>query len=162
MMSAAPHHSVGGLSVVASPNRSASVAQLRQFLLGFGAVCGVVCALGYVQGNLLAPVFGVLDVLLVAWALWWTWRSADRSDSVIWDGAEVRVEMRRGQQVSRLGFHPYWVKLERRSAERRGDPDRVLLGSHGRFVELGRFLGAERRQRFAADVAALLAQARRG
>lgn len=148
--------------VVASPNRSASASQLRAFIVFFGVVCGVVCAFSFAQGNVLAPLFGLLDVLFVAWVLRLTWRAADQCDRVVWDGGEVRVEMRRGTRVASACFHPYWVKLKRLPALRGSDPERVLIGSHGRFVELGRFLGAERRQQFANDVAALLASARCG
>lgn len=159
-VSAAQLSAVEGLSVVASPNRSASVAQLQHFVLVFGVVCGAICAFSYTQGNFLAPLFGVLDVLFVAWALRLAWRSSDRSDRVFWDGDKVCVELRRGQRVARVSFHPFWVRLERRSGVRRDDPEQLLLGSHGRFVELGRFLGAEQRLQFASDVAALLAAAR--
>jgi uncharacterized membrane protein len=146
--------------VVASPNRSASVSQLRAFIVFFGLVCGVVCAFSFAQGNVLAPLFGLLDVLFVAWALRLAWRAADQSDRVVWEGGDVRVEMRRGARVAQASFHPYWVKLKRLPAARDSDPERVLIGSHGRFVEVGRFLSAERRQKFAEDVAALLASAR--
>ena len=144
------------LCASARPNRSATPRQLKGFVLALAGVLLVVCGFSFWQGNVLAPLFGMADVLLVAWVLRQVWRRADAVDSVSFDGVEVVVEKRRGGRTQRVGFHPYWVRLSQVAAERSGDAPRLWIGSHGRQVELGSFLNATQRAEFACEIRSLL------
>lgn len=148
------------LCATACPNRSATPRQLRGVVLALAAVLVVVCGFSFWQGNVLAPLFGIADVVLVAWVLNRVWRSGDAADRVRFDGTRVVVERRRASRLQRLEFHPYWVRLDQVAAERSGDAPRLWIGSHGRQVELGSFLNEARRAAFACEVRALLARAR--
>lgn len=149
-------------SVVACPNRSATPLQLVVVVAGLAMLCGAVCGLSFLQGNLLAPLFGVLDVVLVGVCLRWVWRTTDQSDAVSWSGGAIEVCLRRGKRRWLYRFHPCWVRLVRESDHRVAAGVRLFIGSHGRRLELGRFLGAAQRAAFANDVARLLQAARVG
>lgn len=148
------------LCATARPNRSATARQLQGFVLVLAGVLVVVCGFSFWQGNVLAPLFGVADVVLVAWVLRLVWRRADAVDRVSFDGSEVVVERCRGARMQRMGFHPYWVRLTQVAAERSGDAPRLWIGSHGQQVELGSFLNSAQRAEFAREVRTLLGRAR--
>jgi len=53
-------------------------------------------------------------------------------------------------------FHPYWVKVRIEPGSWRGWPSRLLVGSHGREVEIGVFLNEDERQALAQRLMELL------
>jgi uncharacterized membrane protein len=129
----------------------------RQFFVLFVLIAIPVAAVsGYslALGNAFAPWFALLDLIIVAAALRWVWRSGDRYERIVLGGQCLEVHSS-PSDATVFAAHPYWVRV---SAE--GDtkaPDRVLLGSQGRTVEIGSFLAPDERSELVTRLRSVLA-----
>jgi uncharacterized membrane protein len=115
----------------------------RQFVLLFAALAGLMvftAGLGWLSGNVFAPVFALVHCLLVGWALRAAWRSGDRREEIRVGPDCVEVIPAAGSSPV-FRAHPYWV----------------LLVSSGKRVEVGSFLAPAERQELAAALEGLLA-----
>lgn len=132
----------------------------RQFKGLFAALAGamwLVAGVGWLTGNVFAPVFALLHSAMVAAALRWLWRSGERGEDIT-IGPEL-VEVSRTAQAAAAAqavfrAHPYWVRLR---VEQSGE--RISLASSGRRVEVGNFLGPAERRELAGQLQDLLAAA---
>lgn len=68
-------------------------------------------------------------------------------------GASVAVEVHEGENLTRLELSRYWAKVVCE-----GDGSRLALRSHGREIELGRYLCEEQRLEMARELARELAR----
>lgn len=151
-----PSEEVPEVQLVLRPRR---ILTQRQFFILFVLIAvpvSVVAGFSFAVGNAFAPWFAVLDLAIVAVALRWVWRSGDRYERIVVDGR--RFEIRRSPDDARVfEAHPYWVRLSvRGNAE---TPERVLVGSAGREVEVGSFLPPVERSELARRLRGLVAQA---
>jgi uncharacterized membrane protein len=141
------------------PNRSISGAGLAAFFALLATTSATVAAFSASQGNVFAPPFAALELVLVGLVLRYVWRlrSGEQERIALTREALIVARQPRGDEVR---FHPYWVRLS--SAP--GDPDGVsrglVLSSHGRSVEVGAFLGADERERLRRELAAALSALR--
>jgi uncharacterized membrane protein len=108
--------------------------------------------LGAWQGNVFAPLFALIESCAMALALRQAWRAGDRSERITLDGSSLEVRALPGRQ--RVCFQPYWVRV--RLAPGNGH-HRLLLGSHGRELEIGSFLADEERAELSRKLKVLLA-----
>jgi len=53
-------------------------------------------------------------------------------------------------------FHPYWTKVRLEPGPHRGWPGKLLIGSHGRDIEIGAFLNEQERRELAQRITELL------
>ena len=131
------------VSVVVLPHRSLSRSGLAGFLVAQSLAAGVFAALAAWQGNVLAPVFAVLELGVVAYCLHRVWRASGMGQIITLMPSRLEISAASAEPVQ---FHPYWVRVRLAPGRRSGRPSRLLLGSHGRDVEVGAFLNdAERR-----------------
>lgn len=132
----------------------------RQFKALFAVLAGamwLVAGLGWLTGNVFAPLFALLHSALLALALRWLWRSGERGEDIT-IGPEL-VEVSRsavaGTAASEVfRAHPYWVRLR---IEETGE--NISLASSGKRVEVGTFLGPGERRELAGQLQDLLAAA---
>lgn len=132
----------------------------RQFKALFAVLAGamwLVAGLGWLTGNVFAPLFALLHSALLALALRWLWRSGERGEDIT-IGPEL-VEVSRsavaGAAASEVfRAHPYWVRLR---IEETGE--NISLASSGKRVEVGTFLGPGERRELAGQLQDLLAAA---
>jgi uncharacterized membrane protein len=95
------------------------------------------------QGNVLAPAFALLELGVVAYCLHRVWRASGEGQIITLTPSRLEISAARAGSAQ---FHPYWVRVRLEPGRWRGWPSRLLLGSHGREVEVGAFLNdAERR-----------------
>jgi len=111
--------------------------------------------LGAWQGNVFAPLFALIESCAMALALRQAWRAGDRSERIRLDEESLEVRALPGRRCAR--FQSYWVRV--RLAPGNGH-DRLLLGSHGRELEIGAFLAEEERIEVAGKLKVLLADVR--
>jgi uncharacterized membrane protein len=125
------------------PNRSLTFGQLMTFYLALAVASITVAAFSASQGNVFAPVFAVLELSLLYVLLRLVWRSQGRAEHIALGGESLTIAWSpSGRQVA---FNPYWVRIERLPGRTPSDAARLVLGSHGRRVEIGAFLaGSER------------------
>jgi uncharacterized membrane protein len=91
----------------------------------------------------LAPVFALLELGVVAYCLLRVWRVSGEGQIITLTPTRLQISATRAGSAQ---FHPYWVRVRLETGRWRGWPSRLLLGSHGREVEVGQFLNdAERR-----------------
>lgn len=143
---------------VLMPNRSLGP---RGFLILMGAVCAVSFIAGLVFFLVGAwPVVGFLglDVVLIFVAFKINYRRASIVENLRLTREHLTVE-----RVNHWGerrtwrFSPAWLQIGVEDDSRRGRG--LVLRSHGRSLEIGRFLTAEERLDLAGALRAALAQA---
>jgi uncharacterized membrane protein len=107
------------------------------------------------------PVIGFLgiDLLVVFYAFWVSYRSASQRERVRLSDRELEAVCFDGAtQASRAILQPYWAKvaleplLQRRS--------QLMIRSHGRALELGSFLGQEEKKALATTLLVALSRLR--
>jgi uncharacterized membrane protein len=141
------------VSVVVLPHRSLSRTGLAGFLVAQSLAAGIFAALAAWQGNVLAPVFAVLELGVVAYCLQRVWRASGVGQIITLTPSRLEIDAA-GAGVTQ--FHPYWVRVRLVPGRRRGWPNRLLLGSHGREVEVGEFLNEAERRILAQRITDLL------
>jgi uncharacterized membrane protein len=149
--------SAAGVDLRLRPNRSATA---RGLVAVFGAmvVLGLAVA-GFAasQGNWFAPLFAVLEMTAVAYCLLLAFRSASREQHIVLSPRSVEVS----GAGAEARFDPFWVRVVREPGRTANEPERVLLRSHGRSVEVGAFLNADERAALVRKLDAALAAVRR-
>jgi len=142
------------VSVLVLPHRSLSRASLVAFLVAQGFAAGVMAGLAAWQCNVLAPLFAVLELGVLGACLRHVWVASGSGELITLTPTQLEISSARGARVTR--FHPYWVRIRVQAGRERGWPSRLLLGSHGHEVEVGRFLNDEERRELARRIAELL------
>ena len=131
---------------VIAPNQSMS---WKELLLAFSGIAGVTLAVGcyfWAQGLTLVLPFSGLEVLALGAALYVTaWRGGAREVITITEDS-VSVETGRARPALRHDFQRYWTKVVLRRPWVVWHPSKLLLCSHGREIEVGRFLNEEERR----------------
>lgn len=143
------------------PHRSLS---RRGFLVLMGILCGLSFAAGIAFISIGAwPVFGFfgLDVLGVYWAFRLNYRSSAMMETIRLDDDNLVVGRLSPSGVyDEWRFQPYWVQVQ--VDESRPHELRVLLRSHGRSLEIGRFLSPGERLEVADALQTALGNLRAG
>lgn len=148
------------LDVVVYPHRSLGPT-------GFLVLMGALCACSFTVGLVFVlsgawPVVGFLglDVLVVYVAFRLNYRAARAYETVRLTAAELaitQVDARgRGRRVS---FQPTWLAVDMDDPPRRDS--RLTLRSHGRRLEIGRFLTPQEKLDLARTLRRALDEARR-
>ncbi len=155
------------VSVLVLPHRSLSRAGLFGFLVAQGCAIALFAAVAAVGGNVFAPVFAVLAMCFVGLCFALVWRRSGNGQIVTLTPSQLEVAATAGGSSSNAAtvhFHPYWTKVRIEAGRHSGWPTRLLIGSHGREIEIGAFLNDEERRDLAQRITKLLrdAQARGG
>jgi uncharacterized membrane protein len=156
MTQSAPGRAV---SVLVLPHRSLSRAGLIGFLLAQGVAIAAFAALAMVAGNVFAPGFAILAMWFVAFCLLRIWRKSGAGQIVTITPSQLDIATTAGTQTAR--FHPYWTKVRLEQGRHRGWPERLLIGSHGREIEIGAFLNDDERHELARKITDLVRDAQR-
>jgi len=139
------------------PNRSSSWTQTRRFLMVIALLDGLIALLFAWQGLWLVLPFSGLDVAALGAGLYCCSRATYRRELILVEGERV-VVLRGGERVEcRDELARAWTRLQWQSVCERGC-SRLLLGSHGRFFEIGAFLVETERRQLAGDLGRLLGQ----
>lgn len=148
------------VSVVVLPHRSLSRAGLWLFLAAQSVAAGGFALLAALGGNVFAPAFAALELVLVGVCLHRVWRGSAAGEVIVLTPARLEIA-RMGQNAPAAQFHPYWARLTLLPGNWRGAPTRLVVRSHGREIEIGAFLTDVERSELAARLTALLAQTAR-
>ena len=145
------------VSVVVLPHRSLSRAGLLGYLVAQSIAALGFAGLAAMRGVVLAPIFAVLDLAVVAWCVVWVWRASACGQVVTVAPDRVEITATAGAPSAR--YHPYWMKVRLEPGRWPGWPSRLLLGSHGRETEVGAFLNDAERRELAQRLTQLLRDA---
>ena len=133
------------------PHRSLSERGFLILTIGTVAIVSIYGGLFLIIGAW--PIFGFLGA---EWLLfWWLLRTHFRGDRraeriQLYPGHLLLQQIDGKGDVAELRFEPYWLQVILR--ERGFENPALLLRSHGKAVEIGAFLGAEERRRFAVQL----------
>jgi uncharacterized membrane protein len=142
------------VSVVVLPHRSLSRAGLLGYLLAQSVAALGFAGLAAVRGVVLAPLFAVLELVVVACCVTWVWRASARGQVVTIAPDGVEITATAGAPPAH--YHPYWMKVRLEPGRWPGWPSRLLVGSHGRETEVGAFLNDAARRELAQRLMQLL------
>jgi uncharacterized membrane protein len=142
-------------TVAVFPHRSLSRAGLAMYFAAQSIATLGFAMLAAWRGITLAPACAVLVLALLGWCLRRVWRAS--GNGLIVTVTPQRLEVRRAPDGALLAeFHPYWARLRLAPGRWRGWPSRLLLGSHGREMEIGAFLNDAERCELAQRLKELL------
>jgi uncharacterized membrane protein len=152
-VSAAPHH----IDLV--PHCSLSVRGARVF---FGFVCFVTLGIAG-AATLLGfwPIlpFAGLEMLVLGWALHANMQRRFECESIDVTQTEVIIEHRSlkiGRATHRIVFPRHWARVKIRSPKSPLHRGQLVIESHGRAREVGKFLTEEERRHLAAELRLLI------
>lgn len=149
----------GTATVAVFPHRSLSRAGLALYFAVQSAATLGFAGLAAWRGIVLAPLYAVLVLVLLAWCLQRVVRAG--GNGVIVSVTAQRMQIRQAGDGRLLGsFHPHWASLRLVSGRWPGWPSRLVVGSHGREVEIGAFLNDAERRELAQRLTDLLRAAR--
>ena len=94
--------------------------------------------------------FAALEVTLIAWAVRVSMRAGGESQSIIVTEESVTIVHRRAQDERTSVFPRHWSRVTLHAPLAALHPNRLLIESHGRVCEVGRFLTDDERRSLAA------------
>lgn len=115
-------------------------------LAGFSLMIAVVFA---ALGAWLILPFAGLEAMALYLAFSWIVRHADDSESLVIRGDAVVLEVREEARMRRFEFNRIWARLV---VDQRARSVRLALRSHGKEVEIGRYLDGSGRRMLAREL----------
>lgn len=146
----------GGRQFILQPNGSLTPVAARRFLW---LVAGMTFAIAlYFTSRGLWPIlpFAGLEIGVLAWALRATLRASRRRECIVVDHDSIRIEWHDRAGHRQAEFSRHWARVRLSAAPIRNHPSRLLIESHGRGREIGRFLAEEERVEMARRLRALV------
>ncbi len=142
------------------PNRSMSWRGNLIFIGGIFFISATIAVAFAMVGLWMILPFAGLEVGALAFGLYLT--SLDRHCAEEVTIGEDKVLVKKGQMRGwdaaqpELEFQRFWVRVSLKKSGHDWYPSRLLLNSHGKTVEIGRFLDEDERKEFASKLADLL------
>jgi len=127
--------------------------QSAVFVICF-AVLSLAIALSFFSiGMWLVLPFAGLEVLVVGVAIGYSMRRSEGWEWIVVTDRDVSVTKSEFGGSQSYNFQRYWTQVKLERGPSRLQPQKLLIGSHGRFVEIGRELVDEDRENFAVRLA---------
>lgn len=140
--------------VTAKPNVSLTA---KTRLVSFLVIAGVTLAVALlfaVHGMWMVLPFAGFEIALLGWAFYHLHCHARDFERITVNDEHVLVETLDYKRAGRIEFQRYWARLVVCRTPTRGP--RLYLRSHGRQVEIGRFMNDEERAQVARQMRACL------
>jgi uncharacterized membrane protein len=125
---------------IIQPTRSLSWPEVKRclWLLSLIPACSGLFFL-FLGAPLVLPFAG-LEIALLWGAFYYVSHTGRWREVVRLEGEQLVIEKGRDRPLERHRFDTAWVRVDLEGAPYRWHPSRLLIRSHGRGVELGRFL----------------------
>jgi len=138
-----------------SANRSISNLALKKIFFALACACLVVAGFSFTQGNVLVPVFVLIDLAIVCVAILAVAQASTACDRLVVDPGRKLLSVRttRKHSTSQQSFNVAWVRLQ---IEGPISAPRIYLTASGNSVELGSFLNHEQRVSLANQLMSFL------
>lgn len=144
------------VTITGRANFSLGLKPLLAVILGLSLITLLFATVLAWQGYWPILLIALLQVVLVAWALFRAWRGAWALERIQCDGRDVWVRQRSADTEQRYHFDPCWCRVEISGGNSHRE-QRVWLCQHERRLELGRFLVEEERLALASALREQLA-----
>jgi len=139
-----------------APNCSLSPQGARLFVGSLALVTFGVAGFFALQGFWPILPFAGIEIGLLAWAVRASMRRGAEREVIVVSEDEVVIERRAPTGSRRTVFPRHWARVTLRAPQPAQHPSRLLIESHGRACEVGRFLTEDERQRVAARLRSLV------
>ena len=135
-----------GFQVEVRPNCSMSPRNLAVTVICLAVVC-LAIGLGFFSlGLWLVLPFAGLEIFVIGIAVGYTIRRAGVWESIVVDTTDVIVTKYEQKAVRQRSFPRYWARVSLEPGASRLQPNRLKIGSHGQFVEIGKDITDEARR----------------
>ena len=138
------------------PNCSLTPQGARLFVGSLAFVTFGVAGFFAFQGLWPVLPFAGIEIGLLAWAVRASMRRGSEREVIVVSEDEVVIERRAPSGSRRTVFPRHWARVTLRGPQPAQHPSRLLIESHGRACEVGRFLTEDERQRVAARLRSLV------
>ena len=132
------------------PNRSASPRNLVVMVICLTVVCLTIALSFFSLGLWLVLPFAGLEIFLIGVVVGYTIRRSDDHEIILVTDDDVVVTRREGSFTREVKFQKYWAQVRLEPGTTRTQPSRLKIGSHGRFIEIGRAIENEERKELSA------------
>jgi uncharacterized membrane protein len=152
--SSAPH--APACRIELAPNCSLTPRSARLFVGGIAAITFAVAIFFATRG--FWPILAVagVEIGLLAWAVRASMRRGDEREVIVVADETVTVEHRAKSRLSLMVFPRHWARVKLRDPLRTRYPSRLVIESHGRACEVGKFLTEEERRGLAVRLQQLV------
>ena len=137
---------------VLRPNQAPAWRQIRWFFLCIACTSLTVAASFAAMGFWPILPFAGLEIGALGVALYVTAKRAEIREVVSVDADRIKVARGRRRPEQRWEFQSVWTQVQLESPVSKLYPSRLVIRSHGRELELGRFLVEEERQQLAGEL----------
>lgn len=137
-----------------------SARQSAAFVICFAVLSLAIALSLFSIGLWLVLPFAGLEILVVGIAIGYSMRRSQGYECVMVTERDVSILKSEFGRSQRYNFQRYWAQVRLESGPSRLQPSRLLVGSHGRFIEIGRELVDEDRENFAARLAGAIRDGR--
>ena len=134
---------------VLRPRCSLTPASARRFLLLIGSTTFAVAGFFAAQGMWPVLAFAGLEIGLLVWALSASMRAGRCRETILIDADSIRIELCDSRGSHSSVFARHWARVTLRAPHAAVHPSRLVIESHGRACEVGRFLTEDERRVFA-------------
>jgi uncharacterized membrane protein len=146
----------GELRIELAPNCALTTQAARRFLLGIAVITFAIALFFTAKGLWPILPFAGLEIALLGWALRASLRRGEEREFIVVSDDSVVVEQVGRKGLSRTVFPRHWARVKLCGPSRAPHPSRLLIESHGRGCEVGRFLTEDERRGLAAQLRRLV------
>jgi uncharacterized membrane protein len=130
--------SIVDYKIVARPNCSLSPHEMLKIVAILAFFSLLVASAFWFAGAWMVFPFAGLELLALAYAFYFIHCHADDYESITITGDRLAIEQQHHKNIREVVFHRYWAQVVLRRTP--GGEHRLWLRSHGREVEVGRFM----------------------
>lgn len=141
-----------GCRFILRPNQSLSWRGSLTFFFSLCAVSGFIATGMTLMGFWMVLPFAGLEMLAVGGGLYVVSRRCHECEVILIAGDFIRIEKGGNYPRERWTLARMWARVVLEQCSVAWYPSRLMIRSHGRIVEIGRFLNEEERQRLAAEL----------
>jgi uncharacterized membrane protein len=139
-----------------APNCSLTPQSARVFVGGLACVTFAVAGFFALQGLWPILPFAGLEIGLLWWAVRASLRAGQRRELILISDESVVIERHGTTRPTRTVFARHWATVKLRDPPAAQHPSRLMIESHGRACEVGRFLTEEERLGLAGQLRQLV------
>jgi uncharacterized membrane protein len=143
-------------SLTLTPNCSLTPRTAWTFYGSLCVVTGMVAGLATAQGFWPVLPFAGLELGLLGWAMHRSLQRRHHRQTITVTDESVEIEEIDLERCERIVFQRYWARVKMRPAESPLHPSLLLIESHGRRCEIGRFLNEQERRSVAQRLQRLI------
>ena len=134
--------------------------EAKFFVAGVSVACLAIGLYFWYLGYPMVLPFSGLEALAVAFAFYLVLAAGEHTEVVTITAGEVLVEKGKREPDQRVSFDRSWAKVTLKQSKNRWYPSKLLIGSHGKYIEVGHFLSEGERKSLAKMLINVLAKNR--